>query len=97
MRQSDVGIAYEEASSDEDDDDDEIDEGDDASGDEENNVIVEDDEDFLMDETVKDPRAGKVDVVLPQLQPDFEKLADALFLAGSAKEVAKQQRDRLYR
>ena len=96
MRQSDVGIAYEEAS--DDDDDEEMDEGDDdVSGDEENNVVVDDDEDYLMDESVKDPRAGKVDVVLPQLQPDFEKLADALFLAGSAKEVSKQQRDRLYR
>jgi hypothetical protein len=74
MRQSDVGIAYEEESSDEDDD---MDEDNDVIGDEGDEITEQngdvngdlDDEDFEMDETVKDPRAGKVDVVLPQLQP----------------------------
>ena len=85
MRQSDVGIAYEEESSDDEDMDD-----DDVTGDEADDVTEEngendvtgdmDDEDFEMDETVKDPRAGKVDVVLPQLQPG--KLMFKVFLGG---------------
>jgi len=106
MRQSDVGIAYEEGDSGDEDDDEEMDEGEDEEiGDEEGDDVAggeddeddEDDEDMELDESIKDPRAGKVDVILPQLQPDYEKLAEALFQAGSAKEVSKPKRDRLYR
>ena len=88
MRQSDVGIAYEEESS----DDEEMDD-DDVTGDEADYVTEEngendvtgdmDDEDFEMDETVKDPRAGKVDVVLPQLQPG--KIMLQVFFRGRAQ------------
>ena len=87
MRQSDVGIAYEEESSDDEDMDD-----DDVTGDEADDVTEEngendvtgdmDDEDFEMDETVKDPRAGKVDVVLPQLQPGKLMLKGVFFWGG---------------
>ena len=107
MRQSDVGIAYEE--SDEDDGDDDEEEGtengtngvdnDDDDDDEDYEDIEEDDDDVkgILDDGAKDPRAGKVDVVLPQLQPDFEKLSGALFEAGSGKQVAKLNCERLYR
>lgn len=111
MRQSDFGIAYEEGL-DGGEEDESIDGDEDAEGGEEEEEVesidggdssdadetMEGDQDSSMfDDTAKDPRAGKVDVVLPQLEPDFEKIADDLFKAGSNPSVALPQRDRLYR
>ena len=45
----------------------------------------------------KDPRAGGVDVTIPQLQVDCAALAEALFEAGGEKGVGHAQRAALYR
>ncbi len=105
MRQSDVGIAYEESDNEEESGDADATEngtnGDAVSGDDDDDDdyedINDDDDEMLVDEDAKDPRAGKVDVVLPQLQPNYEKLSGALFEAGSGKHVSRQNCDRLYR
>lgn len=44
----------------------------------------------------KDPRAGGVDVVLPQLKLDYNKLADMLFKLGSDKSVRAKNRKAMY-
>ena len=91
IRQSDVAIAYEEE-----DDDDELDEEahneseDDSeskteSDKSDNSDDEEGEESFTLDDA--DPRAGNGDVVLPQLQVDFEKIGKILLEAGSKKEV----------
>ena len=45
----------------------------------------------------KDPRAGGVDVTIPQLQVDCAALAEQLFEAGGEKGVGHAQRAALYR
>lgn len=59
------------------------------------------DDDMEMEESnfdwgAKDPRAGGVDVVLPQLSPDYNKLADMLFEAASGKTIRGKNRKALY-
>merc|ERR1711860_182662 len=98
MRQSDVGIASEEVL-DGDDDDEEDDE--EASGDDNNETKETDDgsesdEEMLVEESLKDPRAGNVSVTLPQLKPDFTKLSDLLFKIGSDQKVTSSKRTLLY-
>ena len=96
IRQSDVAIAYEEE--DDDDDQEEMDEDSLSNGEIEKHDISEDEEDdeqFSLDDA--DPRAGKGDVVLPQLKVDFEKMAKITLEAGSSKDVGVPQRQRLYR
>lgn len=44
----------------------------------------------------KDPRAGGVDVVLPQLNLDYNKLADMLFKLASDKSVRSKNRKAMY-
>lgn len=92
MRQSDIGISYEESLEAEDC----VITGSDVMPDDD---VGEDDDDdeMLVENDAKDPRAGKVDVVLPQLQPDYEKLSNDLFTAGSGKTISKKNCDRLYR
>ena len=46
---------------------------------------------------VKDPRAGGVDVTIPQLRVDCATLAEALFEAGAEKGVGQAHRAALYR
>ena len=48
-------------------------------------------------EDVKDPRAGGVDVTIPQLRVDCAALAEALFEAGGEKGVGQAHRTALYR
>ena len=90
IRQSDVAIEYE------DDDEEEVDEEahneseDDSepkteSDKSDNSDDEEGEESFTLDDA--DPRAGKGDVVLPQLKVDFEKISKILLEAGSKKEV----------
>jgi len=56
------------------------------------------DEDLNHDEindttlSALDPRAGKVDVVLPQLEVDYEALANKLYEASTGKQVKKRNR-----
>lgn len=85
MRQSDLGIASEEA----------LENGDhEEEGEEEEE---DDDEDIIAsDEGVKDPRAGSVSVNLPQLKPDFSKVANLLFKVGSEKNISSKRRTLLY-
>merc|ERR1711874_372933 len=89
MRQSDVGVASEEAldgNVEESDEDFEAKENDDEP--EEEGLIVEND--------IKDPRAGNVSVTLPQLKADFNQLADYLFKVGSEKGISSKRRTMLY-
>ncbi|XP_076061013.1 uncharacterized protein LOC143036912 isoform X2 [Oratosquilla oratoria] len=51
----------------------------------------------MEDDGVLDPRAGEVDVFLPQLKPDFSAIASALLAAGSVKGVANDNRNDIYR
>jgi len=103
MRQSDVGIAYEEGDDEEEEDDEDEDDGKPvANGNhEEEEVEAEDSSDEEMEvasaSDAKDPRAGRVDVVIPQLMVDYEQLAEDLFEAGSDAKVGGKQRKVLYR
>ena len=45
----------------------------------------------------QDPRAGRIDVVIPQLQVEYSKLSEDLFEMGSGEGVKKANRDILYR
>ena len=56
----------------------------------------ESDEEMLVEESLKDPRAGNVSVTLPQLKPDFTKLSDLLFKIGSDQKVGASKRTLLY-
>ena len=83
IRQSDVAIAYE-------DDEQEMEEDTDRNSDnsiEQNESIDDNDEDapFCLDDA--DPRAGKGDVVIPQIHIDYENMARILIEAASKKEV----------
>merc|ERR1711874_229982 len=44
-----------------------------------------------------DPRAGGVDVTLPQLKVDYQGLAELLFTVGSSNGVKKSNREILYK
>ncbi|XP_037776093.1 ribosomal RNA processing protein 1 homolog A-like isoform X2 [Penaeus monodon] len=107
MRQSDEGIEYE-ASDDEDADEDsetgyESDlaekENDEEEREDEGQMEEEEDEpDEDEDEDeVLDPRAGDVDVLLPQLQVDFDSLADAIQSVASVPNVSASNRDKMYK
>ncbi len=45
----------------------------------------------------QDPRAGRVDVTIPQLMVDYGKLSEELLAAGGDKDVGQPQRKVLYR
>ena len=73
---------------------------------EDDEEIGEDEEDENMDMDgdensfnwgAKDPRAGGVDVVLPQLCPDFAKVAEMLLTAASEKSVRNKNRQPIHR
>merc|ERR1712071_52967 len=78
-----------------------------AGGNEEaDEELVQDDEDeeLDMDEAesnfnwgAKDPRAGGVDVILPQLHPDFAKVAEMLLAVSSDKSVRNKNRQPIVR
>ena len=88
IRQSDVAIAYEdddEESVDAEVNDTEEDSSSRAESEKSDNSDDEDTEQFSLDDA--DPRAGKGDVVLPQLKVDFGQLGKILLDAGSKKEV----------
>ena len=90
MRQSDIGIASEEA----------LDgglESEDEEDDETENLGSDDEEaELAMQNTAQDPRAGNVSVTLSQLKVDFEKLSEILFAAGNAEEISTKRRGILY-
>ncbi|KAI9550432.1 hypothetical protein GHT06_001712 [Daphnia sinensis] len=44
----------------------------------------------------KDPRAGGVDAVIPQIKPDYNQIADMLFLMASEKSVRAKNRKSIY-
>lgn len=90
MRQSDVGIATEDAFENGDEDEEE------SVADEEMEQDSDEDEDMPDLNEAKDPRAGNVSVVLPQLKPDFVKLADKLFGYGGKKDLSSKRRTLLY-
>ena len=106
MRQTDEGIAYEEAGvimTNGDLSDDEDDEGD-GQEDADGELLEQGSDEEQMDDEVgggggdvKDPRAGGVDVTIPQLQVDCAALAEALLEAGGQKGVGRSQRAALYR
>ena len=91
MRQSDVGIAHEQ--------EDEYLEDEMLEEEEEQAEEIEegsDDEEDMDFNAPKDPRAGRVDVTIPQLMVDYEKLAEQLFQAGNDQKVWKKNRRKLY-
>jgi len=48
-------------------------------------------------EAVEDPRAGRVDAVIPQMKVEYSKLSEKLFELGSGEGVRKANRDALYK
>jgi hypothetical protein len=101
MRQSDVAMDFQEAQqgniSDSEDDEDE------AMEDEEHEDGDDKDlSEMVMDGPSKpkkmplDPRAGAVDVVLPQLDVDYQDLIKCLTKAGGRKDVRGKNRKLLY-
>lgn len=100
MRQSDSGIAFEDMldGNDEESNHEENDSNlNNSDGEEDNDSDLKSDESDEEDHDEKDPRAGGVSVVLPQIRPDFTQLAEDLFEAGSGKDVQIQKRARLYK
>ncbi|KAK4299080.1 hypothetical protein Pmani_028631 [Petrolisthes manimaculis] len=59
---------------------------------EEMEVKSEDSEDEPLD-----PRAGKVDAFIPQLNPDFKLMADSLLAIGGVTKVRNSNRNHLYK
>lgn len=62
---------------------------------------VDDDDDMEMAESnfdwgAKDPRAGGVDAVIPQIRPNYGELADMLFQMASEKSVRSKNRKAMY-
>jgi len=53
-------------------------------------------EDVIVDDNAEDPRAGLVNVEIPQLQVDYLKIADKLFELGSLKNIRSANRNILY-
>ncbi len=101
MRQSDHGIAFEDMLDGNHEESDPEENGSymNDSDDEEDNAgdLESDESDCEEEHNEKDPRAGGVSVVLPQIQPDFAQISNDLFEAGSGKDVQIQKRARLYR
>jgi len=87
MRQTEIGVASEEAL-------DGVVEESDEDSDEDKEMVEE--EELLAQNEVKDPRAGNVSVSLPRLKADFNQLADHLYKVGSAKGVNSKRRTLLY-
>merc|ERR1712059_229467 len=77
----------------------EEDDGDDdvVKNEEEPHVNGNGDLDEEGEEVVEDPRAGKVDVVIPQISVNYSKMSEEFFAAGSREGVRKSNRDELYR
>ena len=68
------------------------------TGDEEE-VVGDDDmemEESNLDWGAKDPRAGGVDAIIPQIKPDYDQLADMLFQMASEKSVRGKNRKAIY-
>jgi len=96
IRQSDVALAYEEGSDDDMEDQltsDQEEENEDENGGE---VGKEEDRESKFDLLTSDPRAGVGDVCLPQLDLDYNRMAEVLFKAGGEASVGHHQRKRLY-
>eukprot|EP00092_Neocalanus_flemingeri_P025716 GFUD01027880.1.p1 GENE.GFUD01027880.1~~GFUD01027880.1.p1 ORF type:complete len:1062 (+),score=358.52 GFUD01027880.1:60-3245(+) len=106
MRQSDPGIEWQ---MEEDGEGMEEEVEDEENSDGENSENGEDDEDMNGDskqdeedgeddgEVVQDPRAGRVDAVIPQMNVGYLKLSEKLFELGSGDGVRKANRDALYK
>merc|ERR1712168_904142 len=90
MRQSDIGVASEEAL------DGNVEESEDDLEAEENEDEDMEEEELILENGAKDPRAGNVSVTLPQLKADFNQLADYLFQIGSAQGISSKRRTMLY-
>lgn len=98
MRQSDVGIDWQEEMMGVGGDL-EMEEEEDGEGDEEQDELEGGLQEDEFDEEASgelDPRAGAVDVVLPQLQVDYGKLVEKLVEFGGQKEVKLKNRRILY-
>lgn len=108
LRQSDPGIEYQmeedgvgeeegmelgsDGESDEGEEDESMEGGDEEDGDKKDTVTEEDAEDGA-----EDPRAGCVDVFIPQMSVEYSKLGEELFKLGSGDKVGHHNREALYR
>lgn len=107
MRQSDEGIEYEASDNEDADDDSETGYESDLAEEEndkeqredgpqmeeeEEEPDEEDDEDVALD-----PRAGDVDVLLPQLQVDYDSFANAIQSMASVPNISASNRDKMYK
>jgi hypothetical protein len=53
-------------------------------------------EESNLDWGAKDPRAGGVDAIIPQIKPDYNQIADMLFQMASEKSVRSKNRKAIY-
>ncbi|XP_057364663.1 ribosomal RNA processing protein 1 homolog [Daphnia carinata] len=74
----------------------EIDEDEDADDGESENEDDMEMEESNFDWGAKDPRAGGVDAIIPQIQPDYNQIADMLFQMASEKSVRAKNRKSIY-
>ena len=97
LRQSDPGIDYqmEEDGMGEEDEEGEEEEG--GDDDEEMEVDGEEEETAENGADPEDPRAGRVNVMIPQISVEYGKIGEELFQLGSKEGVRKSNRDALYR
>lgn len=101
IRQSDPGINWQmeedgEEFEEEMEEGDSEDENDDTNGDVSAEVI-EEEEDEQEEEGVEDPRAGRVDSIIPQINVEYLKMSERLFELGSGDGIRKANRDALYK
>eukprot|EP00092_Neocalanus_flemingeri_P029202 GFUD01031698.1.p1 GENE.GFUD01031698.1~~GFUD01031698.1.p1 ORF type:complete len:1104 (-),score=383.94 GFUD01031698.1:84-3395(-) len=110
MRQSDPGIEWqmeEDGEGMEEEVEDDVEDEENSDGENSENGEVDEDmngdskqdeEDGEDDgEVVQDPRAGRVDAVIPQMNVGYLKLSEKLFELGSGDGVRKANRDALYK
>merc|ERR1719319_1679571 len=68
-----------------------------ADDDSEEEGEVEEGEEESAEKGAEDPRAGRGDVVIPQISVNYARLGEAVFARGAGEEVRKAGREALYR
>jgi len=104
MRQSDPGIQWQ-MEEDGEEFEEEMEEGDSEVENGENGEtngdvsgeVIEEEEDEQEEEGAEDPRAGKVDSIIPQINVRYLEMSERLFELGSGDGIRKANRDALYK
>merc|ERR1712123_141101 len=68
-----------------------------TNGDEDSEAEHEDVNGEVEEAVIEDPRAGRVDAIIPQINVNYLKLSERLFELGSGDSIRKGNRDALYK